>query len=89
TDGDQVCVKLEECCGNHSSVEEGFRRRLSFGQANSPEAQGLRRRSGSQEPRWTAINLQFDDNAKSSRIWMLLGKIEDKNGQINDGAESR
>ncbi|KAJ8944641.1 hypothetical protein NQ318_004731, partial [Aromia moschata] len=41
TDGDQVlCETGEECCGNHSNVEEGFRRRLSFGQANFPVAEG-------------------------------------------------
>ncbi|KAJ8941238.1 hypothetical protein NQ318_015670, partial [Aromia moschata] len=47
TDGNQVlCETGEDSCGNHSNVEEGFRRRLSFGQANFPVAQRASQKVG-------------------------------------------
>ncbi|KAJ8941027.1 hypothetical protein NQ318_004184, partial [Aromia moschata] len=53
-----LCETGEECCGNHSNVEEGFRRRFSFGQAIFPVAKGLRS---------SASTSSSDDNVKRVR----------------------
>ncbi|KAJ8935346.1 hypothetical protein NQ318_012350, partial [Aromia moschata] len=64
----KFCETGEECCGNHSNIEEGFRRRLSFGQANFPVAFAEGREDVNDENRAGRPSASSsDDNVKRVR----------------------